>query len=64
MVSHEWMRGYRMKVGDLVRIIKSGQIVVYLGLTPGGCYEFWHHKWKECYFAIDTFPPEKYEVIG
>ena len=52
-----------MKVGDLVRIIKSGQIVVYLGLV-GGCYEFWHHKWKECYFAIDTFPPEKYEVIN
>jgi hypothetical protein len=52
-----------MKVGDLVRIIKSGQIVVYLGLA-GGCYEFWHHDWKNCYFAIDTLPPEKYEVIS
>ena len=50
-------------MGDLVRSIKSGQIVVYLGLV-GGCYEFWHHKWKECYFAKDTFPPEKYEVIN
>ena len=52
-----------MKVGDLVRVVKSGQILVYLGLD-GGCYKFWHHKWNKCYFAIDAFPPEKYEVIN
>ena len=52
-----------MKVGDLVRIIKSGQVVVYLG-TSDTCFEFWHHKWKHCYFSHDTFPPEKYEVIN
>ena len=52
-----------MKVGDLVRIIKSGQIVVYLGFT-GGCYEFWHPKWQKVHFTPDTLPPEKYEVIS
>ena len=52
-----------MKVGDLVRFIQSGKIVVYLGMVDG-CYEFWHPKWQMCYFSIDNLAPEKYEVIG
>ena len=50
-----------MKVGDLVRIIKSGQIVVYLGVVDC-CLEFWHHKWQKCHCNPDTFLPEKWEV--
>ena len=52
-----------MKKGDLVRIIKSGQVVVYLGMDDEGCYKFWHHKWQMCYFAPDNFPPDKYEIV-
>jgi hypothetical protein len=52
-----------MKVGDLVRIIKSGEILVYIGTGRCGSYELWHHKWQKCYFNPDTLPPEKYEVI-
>jgi len=53
-----------MKKGDLVKIIKSGQVVVYLGTDDNGCYKFWHHKWQMCYFAPDNFPPDKYEIIN
>ena len=52
-----------MKKGDLVKIIKSGQIVIYLGIVDG-CFEFWHHKWQKCYFNPVVFPPDKYEVIN
>ena len=52
-----------MKPGDLVRIIRSGKLVVYLG-TDGGCYQFWHHKWQMVWFAVEKFPHEKCEVIG
>tara|TARA_Y100000034_G_scaffold69020_1_gene83282 strand:- start:226 stop:384 length:159 start_codon:yes stop_codon:yes gene_type:complete len=52
-----------MQVGDLVRILKSGKIVVYLGID-GDCYQFWHHEWEMVFLSVDTFPPEKYEVIG
>ncbi len=52
-----------MKVGDLVRIIKSGKIVICLG-KDGDCYQFWHHDWNRVYLAIDTFPPDKWEVIS
>jgi hypothetical protein len=52
-----------LQIGDLVRIIKSGQVVVYLGMD-GDCYQFWHHDWQMCFFTPDTFPPEKWEVIG
>jgi hypothetical protein len=53
-----------MKVGDLIRIIKTGEVLVYLGMDDVGCYEFWHHKWQKCHFNPDTFPPEKWEVIN
>ncbi len=52
-----------MKVGDIIRIIKTGEVLVFLGIDDG-CYQFWHHKWKMCWFGIDTFPPDKWEVIG
>jgi len=52
-----------MEVGDLIRIIKSGQIVFYLGMVDD-CYKFWHPEWQMCYFNPDTFPPDKYEVLN
>jgi hypothetical protein len=52
-----------MQIGDLVKIHKSGKIVIYLG-TVDGCYQFWHHEWDMVWLAVDTLPPEKYEVIG
>ena len=52
-----------MQIGDLVRIIKSGKVVVYLGID-GGCYRFWHHDWNMVWLPVLTLPSEKYEVIG
>ena len=52
-----------LQIGDLVKIHKSGKIVIYLGMV-GGCYEFWHPKWQMVHFNPDTLPPEKYEVIS
>jgi hypothetical protein len=51
-----------MKVGDLVKIHKSGKIVIYLG-TVDGCYEFWCPQWNVVHLSVDTFPPDKWEVI-
>tara|TARA_B100001123_G_scaffold210204_1_gene237708 strand:+ start:1293 stop:1466 length:174 start_codon:yes stop_codon:yes gene_type:complete len=52
-----------LQIGDLVRVLKSGEVLVYLG-RDGDCYQFWHHKWEMCWFSHDTFPPDKWEVIG
>ena len=51
-----------MQIGDLVRVIKTDEVLLYLGIVDGS-YRFWHHKWEWCWFNPNTFPPEKYEVI-
>ena len=52
-----------MKVGDLVKVLKTGEVLVFLG-EDGDCYQFWHHKWNMCWFSPDTFPPDKWEVVS
>ena len=43
-----------MKVGDLVRNIKTGEFIIFLGETKK-CYHFWHHEFKDCYFSFMGF---------
>ena len=52
-----------MKVGDLVRNIKTGQHVVLLGETKD-CYHFWHHELEDCYFSIRNWKPKSWEIVN
>ncbi len=55
-----------LKRGDLFRNIKTGQSIVFLGMvddTPGGCYHFWHWKFKDTYFSVSGWEPEKWELV-
>ncbi len=51
-----------MKVGDLIRNIKSGQYVVFLGKAKD-CYHFWHHEFKDCHFSIKNWKAEHWEIV-
>ena len=52
-----------MNVGDLVRNIKTGQHVVFLG-TRRRHYHFWHHEFKDCFLSIATWNPKNWEIVN
>ena len=52
-----------MKVGDLVRNINTGELIIFLGETEN-CYHFWHHEFKDCYFNFGNWRSKNWEIVN
>jgi hypothetical protein len=54
-----------MKVGDLVKNIRTGQHLVFLGLTGDSlAYHFWFSEFGDWYVSVRGWKPDKWEWLN